>query len=227
MTIESKPASDLVVDSSLVRALIQDQHPDLAHLDTAEGRRRLGQRYLPSGRRVGCSYTSSRGDGDIDRARATVAASIVMAIAHTRASASSCRRSQPHVRLGLVDRPMASWQESAACGLAGPSCSGRSIGAFSSRAPSARTVGRPAQPLARRTARSANCCSAQTCPSARRRRGPTCRAQLVGPRAIGDAVAWTSAVAPRRSSSGQPARERWPLIGRDRFRRSHKRRSSD
>ena len=32
MTIESKPASDLVVDSSLVRALIQDQHPDLAHL---------------------------------------------------------------------------------------------------------------------------------------------------------------------------------------------------
>ena len=113
---------------------------------TAEGRRRLGQRYLPSGRRVGCPYTSSRGDGDIDRARATVAASIVMAIAHTRASASSCRRSQPQVRLGLVDRPMASRQESAACGLAGPSSSGRGIGAFSSRAPSARTVGRPAQP---------------------------------------------------------------------------------
>ena len=68
---------------------------------TAEGRRRLGQRHLPPGRRVGCPYTSSRGDGDIDRARATVAASIVMAIAHTRACTSSCRRSQPHVRLGL------------------------------------------------------------------------------------------------------------------------------
>ena len=32
MTLETKPASDLLVDPSLVRALIQDQHPDLAHL---------------------------------------------------------------------------------------------------------------------------------------------------------------------------------------------------
>ena len=194
---------------------------------TPEGRRRLGQRYLPSGRRVGCSYTSSRGDGDIDRARATVAASIVMAIAHTRASASSCRRSQPHVRLGLVDRPMASWQESAAAVLPDPAAAGAAYwSGFCTRSisPHRRT---PRATPREASARSANCCSAQTCPSARRRRGPTCGAQLVGPRAIGDAVAWTSAVAPRRSSSGQPARERWPLIGRDRFRRSHKRRSSD
>jgi hypothetical protein len=32
MTIATKPASDLVVHPSLVRALLQEQHPDLAHL---------------------------------------------------------------------------------------------------------------------------------------------------------------------------------------------------
>jgi aminoglycoside phosphotransferase (APT) family kinase protein len=36
MTIEPKPASDLFVDASLVRALIQDQHPDLAHLEPVQ-----------------------------------------------------------------------------------------------------------------------------------------------------------------------------------------------
>ena len=32
MTIGTKPAADVVVDPSLVRALLQEQHPDLAHL---------------------------------------------------------------------------------------------------------------------------------------------------------------------------------------------------
>ncbi len=32
MTIGTKPAADVIVDPSLVRALLQEQHPDLAHL---------------------------------------------------------------------------------------------------------------------------------------------------------------------------------------------------
>jgi len=32
MTIGTKPAADFIVDASLVRALLQEQHPDLAHL---------------------------------------------------------------------------------------------------------------------------------------------------------------------------------------------------
>jgi hypothetical protein len=32
MTIGRQPAADVIVDPSLVRALLQEQHPDLAHL---------------------------------------------------------------------------------------------------------------------------------------------------------------------------------------------------
>ncbi len=32
MTIRTRPAADVIVDPSLVRALLQEQHPDLAHL---------------------------------------------------------------------------------------------------------------------------------------------------------------------------------------------------
>ena len=32
MTIGTKPPADVIVDPSLVRALLQEQHPDLAHL---------------------------------------------------------------------------------------------------------------------------------------------------------------------------------------------------
>jgi aminoglycoside phosphotransferase (APT) family kinase protein len=32
MTLETKPAADVVVDASLVQALLREQHPDLAHL---------------------------------------------------------------------------------------------------------------------------------------------------------------------------------------------------
>jgi aminoglycoside phosphotransferase (APT) family kinase protein len=32
MTIETRPAADLHVDAALVRALLREQHPDLAHL---------------------------------------------------------------------------------------------------------------------------------------------------------------------------------------------------
>ena len=32
MTIRTKPAADVIVDPSLVGALLREQHPDLAHL---------------------------------------------------------------------------------------------------------------------------------------------------------------------------------------------------
>ena len=227
MTIGTKPAADLVVDPSLVHALLQEQHPDLAHLvplKVAEGWDnaifRLGDELavrLP--RRAASATLIEHEQRWLPQLSPRLPIPVPVPL----------RVGVPSPMFGWAwsDRPMASWPESPACRLAGPGRNGRSIGAFSSRAPSARAGGRPAQSVARRTARSANRCTAQTSPSARRRRGPSRCAQPVGPRAIGDAVAWTSAVAPRRSSSGQPARERWPPIGRDRFRRSHMRRSSD
>ena len=36
MTISTKPPADVVVDASLVQALLQEQHPDLAHLAPAK-----------------------------------------------------------------------------------------------------------------------------------------------------------------------------------------------
>ncbi len=36
MTIESKPSADVAVDTALVRALLHEQHPDLAGLPLAE-----------------------------------------------------------------------------------------------------------------------------------------------------------------------------------------------
>ena len=59
-----------------------------------EGRRRLGQCPFPPGGRVGGPSTSPRGVCDADRARATVAASVVRAIAGAGTRTCSCRGSQ-------------------------------------------------------------------------------------------------------------------------------------
>ena len=78
MTIGTKPAADRSVDASLVHALLREQHPDLAHLvpvKVSEGWDnavfRLGDSWLDP-------FASSRRVCAADRARATLAAAVVL-----------------------------------------------------------------------------------------------------------------------------------------------------
>ena len=225
--METKPASDLFVDPSLVRGLIHDQHPDLAHLvplKVAEGWDNVIFRL---------------GDELAVRLPRRVASATLIEQEQRWLPQLSSRLPIPvpvPLRVG-VPSPMFGWAWSIVRWLPGqsllhavlpdPAAAGAVLERF------LHALHQPAPPDAPRNPWRGVPLEART--AALRKHvhqldgvvDATGRAQPVGPRAIRDAVARTSAVAPRRSSPGQPARERWPAIGRDRFRRSHLRRSSD
>ena len=113
MTIGAKPPAEVTIDPSLVRALLQEQHADLAHLplnDFGEGWDNRLFRLGEDSR----SPTSSRRFGSAHRARAAVASATVSIVALADSGTAPCRPSGLWVPVVMVRRPLVSWPKCAA-----------------------------------------------------------------------------------------------------------------
>ena len=68
MTIRAKPTADVAIDPSVVRALLQEQHADLAHLSLIEVGEGWDNKTVSFGRGPCGTRASSRGFGSPHRA---------------------------------------------------------------------------------------------------------------------------------------------------------------
>ena len=195
MTIGTKPAADVIVDPSLVRALLEEQHPDLAHLvpvKVAEGSDnflfRLGDELavrLPRRAASAMPLFSTSNGGCLSCPRDCPCRCPYLFVSGFPAPCSAGRGPSSDgflVRVSCMS-PCRTRSQQAQCWE-------RFLRALHQPAPADALL----QSVARCAARGAHRRIAQASPAARRNREPSGPgAQPVGPRAVDAAVVRTSA----------------------------------
>ena len=109
MTTGPKPPAEVTIDPSLVRALLQEQHTDLAQLALID----IGEGWDNKLFRLGddsCGAPSSACRfGRLDRTGAAVASPTVSSIATASSRAASRRAARLGVPVVMVRRPLVRW----------------------------------------------------------------------------------------------------------------------
>ena len=228
MTIRAKPTAEVAIDTSLVRALLQEQHADLAHFSLIEVGEGWDNKLFRLGEDLAVRVPRRAASAALIEHEQRWLPRLSPTIAFASSRAAPCRPSGLRVPVVVVRRPLVSRPECAARVRHGTSGDdGRRSGSISSRAPPTRTGGRSTQPVARCTPCGSCRDGAGAPPAARRARRPRRRAGSVGARSFDTCVVRTTIVDPRRSSPRQSAGQRRPSLGRDRLRRSRCWRSCD
>ena len=155
MTTRAKPAAEVTIDTSVVRALLEEQHADLAHLSLIEVGEGWDNKLFRLGQDLAVRIPRRAASAALIEHEQRWLPRAFAAIAFAGSRAAPCGPSGLRVPVVVVRRTLVSRPECAAYATTGRCHDGddgddcRRSGSISSRAPPTRAGRRSTQPVAR------------------------------------------------------------------------------